>query len=575
MSGRKRIMPDTNGSSSPAKAQHGERTCILYARASLTDQEFSIPGQLRELTAHAENAGLRVVAEVEDRGEKRHTLERPGIHRIRELCEHEKIDEVWAWSWDRYGEFPIPEVLALELEEFGTKLRSLDDNGGGESSYEMTAIKSLFSRREQRDREKRARRGRTDKALRGQMFGGGRARYGFRFVRGKNQRGREVNVGYEVDPAQMEYVRRMFEMVADGESVRTVTRELEKRGVLNPRGGASWSRTTIRDIVLDDAYLPRSYEEVASMVTPEVAAGMNPERVYGIHWHGRKRSKFKNSRSKHRVIVDAPREEWVGIPVDLTESGLDRATVERARARVEHNRLPAKAGDRFWPLSGGILRCGECGRAMIAYRRAKKTGFNYYYRCRPTHRDVCPNRKSHPAEEVEGSALEILRRTMSDKEAVLERFDAAVAPLRREAHSERVVESLTEELVNLERKREGYWDLAASGDISKDVMRTKVAQVEERIAAIKEELASARDATAWEAQIELARWALIRFLDAGGDADWLRTPLQKLGVDASWTPQALRENLQKIGVRLFVDRNGYVTELWEIEPPLHSGITYR
>src|SRR5918994_2077646 len=54
-------------------------------------------------------------------------------------------------------------------------------NGGGE---DMQVIKSLFARREQRDRVRSSNRGRRDKTLRGEVFGGFRARYGLRFVKG-------------------------------------------------------------------------------------------------------------------------------------------------------------------------------------------------------------------------------------------------------------------------------------------------------------------------------------------------------------------------------------------------------
>ena len=80
-------------------------------------------------------------------------------------------------------------------------------NGGGE---DMQVIKSLFARREQRDR------GRREKTLRGEVFGGFRARYGLRFVKGHNGNGREVSIDYEVDQERMATVRRVFESIADG-----------------------------------------------------------------------------------------------------------------------------------------------------------------------------------------------------------------------------------------------------------------------------------------------------------------------------------------------------------------------
>ena len=55
---------------------------------------------------------------------------------------------------------------------------------------------------------------------------------------------------------------------------------------------------------------------------------------------------------------------YQGIPVPVPDAGIARETAAKARHRVENNRSPSRAAQRFWELSGGILRCEECGRAM-------------------------------------------------------------------------------------------------------------------------------------------------------------------------------------------------------------------
>jgi hypothetical protein len=286
---------------------------------------------------------------------------------LRELGEAGEIHEVWAWAWDRYGEFPVPETLVIEFEDSGTALRSLDDGGESADSFEIHAIKSMFSRKEQRSRKDRSRRGRTDKTLKSEIFGGFRARYGFRFVKGPNQAGHEVNVGYEPDPEKMANVARIFDLVASGVGLKGVRREFEHAGIPNASCGPRWRTTTIRDIVMDDVYRPHAFEEIEQPVTRETAATLDQRKRYGVSWSGRKRSKFKDHRSKKRVVYDTPREEWKALPIDLTGSGLDRATVDRARDTIKDNKPASKVGDRSWELSG-ILNCAECGRNMIAYR---------------------------------------------------------------------------------------------------------------------------------------------------------------------------------------------------------------
>ena len=307
----------------------------LYARASTTKQEHSVPGQIADLQADAEANGREVVEVVRDIGEKRHDDARPGLVRLRDLAEEGVIDEVWAWAWDRYGQLPVPEVLATQFRYLDVELRCLGDGGGGEENEDMQAIKSVFSRREQRDRVRRANRGRRDKSKRGELYGGFRARYGFTFTKGTNQRGTIVNVGYEVNPETMSNVRRIFEHIADGGSIKGVRADFEREGIPNPSSEPRWSTTTIRNILNEDIYRPHTVGELRELgVSEDILAKFDPDGFYGVHWSGRKRSKF-TGKGKKRKVYEAPREEWTGVPVPLSGSGLDRETVDRAREAVK------------------------------------------------------------------------------------------------------------------------------------------------------------------------------------------------------------------------------------------------
>lgn len=546
----------------------------LYARASSDVQEHSIPGQVLELRAHAVREGFEVVEVVEDLGEKRHTLDRPGIDRVRDLAETGAVTEVWAWEWSRYGEFPVPEVLAVELRDYGVELRSLDDGGGGEDGEDgedMQVIKSLFSRREQRDRVRRANRGRSHKALRGEVFGGFRARYGLRFVKGRNKNRQEVNVGYEVDPEQMAVVRRIFEAVAAGGSLKGIRRELEQAGIPNPSGGTRWSTTTIKGIVQDDVFRPHAVEEVEAMLaTAPVAANASLEagRSYGVHWSGRKRSRFKSSRGKARVVYETPPDQWVPIPVDITGAGLERAVVDLARARVAENRPSAKVGERFWELSGGVLKCGECGRNMIAYRRAKKSGFNFYYRCRPSSSlDLCPNRKSHPAEDLEYVAAKTFQ-TYASRETLLELYDEAVEQQSGGRSGRTSMErraALVEKLAECEQERRGYLRQNARGVLSDSELDTMLAEVEERRREFDTQMRAVEDEAEAARQIEAARYSLVT-ADYVWDPDAIQ-PREYLTLAAY--PEEVRSAYARYGARFTVDKEGELQ--LRLELPLEGG----
>jgi DNA invertase Pin-like site-specific DNA recombinase len=82
-----------------------------------------------------------------------------------------EIAEVWAWSWSRFGESPVPEVLRIELAEHSVILRSMDDGGEGLGGEIMRAVMGVLSRNEQRERVRRSRMGTRSKARQGLVVG--------------------------------------------------------------------------------------------------------------------------------------------------------------------------------------------------------------------------------------------------------------------------------------------------------------------------------------------------------------------------------------------------------------------
>lgn len=108
-------------------------------------------------------------------------------------------------------------------------------------------------------------------------------------------------------------------------------------------------------------YRPHSYEEVADLVTPEVAARLNPDRRYGIWWFNRRRvvqtqiSEAKPGETgrryrKHDKTVYKPKEEWIAVPVP--DPGTPREWVDAARDTIKDNDVASSAGRRLWSSRG-------------------------------------------------------------------------------------------------------------------------------------------------------------------------------------------------------------------------------
>lgn len=479
----------------------------MYERVSTTRQAeegYSLDGQLHELRERLSAEGRRIVAEVTDPGEKRWMYDRPGLTRLKELAATGEIDEVWAWAWDRFGEDPWPTLLAIELAEYGVKIRSLDDGGEGEDAEMLRVLKGWMAKRDGGDRPRKSVMGKFSKARKGEIIGSAfRPRYGFGYVR--NGKGKAV--GYAVDPEKMANVRSIFAMLADGASIHGVAEALEKGGVRPPgwtqeKPRTSWSRATIRSMALDDIYLPRPFEEVAAFVSPEVAATLDPEKVYGVSWFGRHKTSRKSHRSKQRKVEPVTdRSKWIPVPVDITDAGLERGVVEMARSEIGLKRRTVSKDRRFNELLGGIFYCGGCGNRMVAdSRRRTPTSERYhYYRCETKHKhgkDACPLPGVYRAEQVEEEVGGFISRMYADPRALVEAMDKLIEQERsRTGDPERTAQAIRGRLADIERRMlnsqsSAMQAILASGDLDPNLLRAQVAQLEDEKRTLERELAA-------------------------------------------------------------------------------------
>jgi site-specific DNA recombinase len=160
---------------------------------------------------------------------------------------------------------------------------------------------------------------------------------------------------------------------------------------------------------MSDVYLAHTHEEVVRIVTPEVAARLDPKKRYGISWYGRQRhthtqeARIKDVKKVYPRVkksVAVPREEWIGVPVP--DSGIPREWVLAAREAIKDNKRVSNCGRRFWELTGGVLRCAACGYAMgTNFLTDRGIG---YYRCGRRYRlglDACSQSKTLRAVETE------------------------------------------------------------------------------------------------------------------------------------------------------------------------------
>jgi DNA invertase Pin-like site-specific DNA recombinase len=154
---------------------NGARRAILYARVSTDEQArsgYSLAQQLEALREYADEQGHEILEEVTDPGQSGASLERPGMDRVRDLVREGGVAMVLAQDRDRFAREPAYHyLLRREFEEYGCKMRALNDRGDDSPEGElMDGVFDQFAKFERAKTAERTRRGKLRKAREGQII---------------------------------------------------------------------------------------------------------------------------------------------------------------------------------------------------------------------------------------------------------------------------------------------------------------------------------------------------------------------------------------------------------------------
>src|SRR5215210_1382797 len=236
-------------------------------------------------------------------------------------------------------------------------------------------------------------------------------------------------------------------MAADGMAVHGIKRALDAEGVPTPSGGPYWHCAPIESFITEDLYRPHTFAEIKELVSPQVAARLDPDKLYGVWWYGRGRHKYSQVSNaapdgsgrvyrKRRRSTPKDKSEWIAVPVP--NAGIPLEVVEAARRTVGQYKTGSKARGRFWELSGRIARCSECGRAIIPrpvtykLKRGGTTTIDYY-RCSKgySYNYPCSHTRVHRARDVEARVWDLVVSLLRDPERMRAALNALIEEERR------------------------------------------------------------------------------------------------------------------------------------------------
>src|SRR5918998_3429808 len=146
----------------------------------------------------------------------------------------------------------------------------------------------------------------------------------------------------------------------------------------------------------------------------------------------------------------------------------------------------ASRGALLGELSGGILRCDECGPTLRPKSAQKKSsGRFHYYRCRYRYntgpsRD-CSNRKFLQAEQIEEQVWGFLRGLLRDPERIRAGIDRLIEEERTDAGGdpERDAGFWSRKMTEVEVERRGYHRLAAKGHMTDEELAAALSELDE------------------------------------------------------------------------------------------------
>src|SRR5262249_45215634 len=227
----------------------------IYARVSTLNQklEGTIASQVQLLKQHVQQQGWSLLPEHEflDDGFSGPRLDRPALDRLRDCARRGEFDAVVILDPDRLArEYAYQWLLVQEFEKLNTPMIFLQNPFGDTPQGKLlTQMQGMIAEYERAQIIERTRRGRMEKARRGELIPWAYRRYGYRYL--PKQHGSSPQV--MIEPAEAEVVREIYRALVEEQlSLRQIAKRLNEAKTMTPTGkNQVWQISTVRDILIN------------------------------------------------------------------------------------------------------------------------------------------------------------------------------------------------------------------------------------------------------------------------------------------------------------------------------------
>ena len=444
---------------------------VIYARySSDLQRDASIEDQVRVCRARIEVEGWRLAGTYTDHAISGASRLRPGYQKLLEDARAHTFDIVIAEALDRLSR-DQEDVAALykQLSFAGVKLVTLTE---GIINELHVGLKGTMNALYIKDLAQKTRRGLEGRVRQGRSGGG--LCYGYDVVRELDARGERIHGGRQINAAEAEIVRRIFNAFATGKSPRAIAHKLNADGVAGP-GGRPWGDTTIRGHAVRRTGLLHNELYVGKLV-----------------WN--KQHYVKDPTSGKRLARLNPEAAWVVHDVRALRI-IEQPLWDEAQARLdgirEAPRVQKALARKFWlnrrpkHLLTGLAHCGECGAPLAAAGKD-------YLACGAARRQgTCSNDRGIRRGTLEGMILGALEDNLMQPDLVAEFMREYHTEVNRQRHqAELSLMQKRRDHDDVTRKLAGVIEAIADG-LRAPGLQSRLDELEQRKALLAAELDAA------------------------------------------------------------------------------------